>query len=267
VSVNTAAGIDVAIYTESGALPQNIADQETAMLKDAIQGTVNLTLFTPNEQDALADWVQAHTSGENHILILSGLLPTSIYAPGNTEPDGSIVEEFLDAGNTIIYVSEYSFYAIEGKQEANETGALQAILDVPEAYVWPTRGSKWSADKPRMTPTEDGKKYTPSIVEYDGKYPIHLEDYDGTDWEVEIALAENTDDPDDTRYDPCVIINTETGGRFGVFFQNFDRAGAVDLPRAEVISEYILNYYLAEVAAVEVDGKMISTWSRIKGEY
>ena len=117
-SVDFAAGVDVAICTVSHPMPQNDADEEIAVLRDAIQGAVDLQLFGAGDLDALADWVQGHTSSKNHILILTGILPTTLYASGNAEPDGSIVEEFLDAGNTIINTGEYTFYTVEGPQEA-----------------------------------------------------------------------------------------------------------------------------------------------------
>jgi hypothetical protein len=57
----------------------------------------------------------------------------------------------------------------------------------------------------------------------------------------------------------------ETGGRFGVFLQDYTPASV--MPRGAVMSEYILNYFLVEIAAVEADGKLSTTWGRIKGEY
>jgi len=261
ISINIAVGIDVAICTVAHPMPQSDADEEIAVLKDAIQEAVNLQLFGADDLDALADWVQEHTSGENHILILTGISPTTLYPAGNAKPDGSIVEEFLDAGNTIINTGEYPFYTIEGPQEANGDAALPNILDVPEAYVWHGREG-WRAGSVTMTPTADGKKYTPSLKEYGTSYPIHVEDYDGTPWELELTVAENTDE--NLRVDG-VIVNTETGGRFGVFVQAYvGDIPAPDVSWGAVISEYILNYYLVEVAAVQADGKLISTWAEIK---
>jgi len=262
MSVNIAAGIDVAICTVSHPMPQDDADQEIAILKDAIQGAVNLQLFGADDLDTLADWVQEHTGGKNHILILTGILPTTIYPAGNAKPDGSIVEDFLDAGNTIINTGEYTFYTIEGPQEANGDAALPNIIDVPEAYVWHGREG-WRAGSVTMTPTADGKKYTPSLKEYGTSYPIHVEDYEGTPWELELAVAENTDE--NLRVDG-VIVNTETGGRLGLFVQAYvGDIPAPDISWGAVISEYILNYYLKEVAAVQADGKLVSTWGKIKG--
>ena len=261
VSVDFAAGIDVAICTVSHPMPQNDADQEIDVLRGAIQGAVDLQLFGAGDLDALADWVQGHTSGKNHILILTGILPTTLYASGNTEPDGSIVEEFLDAGNTIINTGEYTFYTIEGPQEANEDAALPNILDAPDASVWHGREG-WRDGVVTMTPTADGKKYTPSLVEYGTSYPIHVEDYEGTPWELELAVAENTEE--NLRVDG-VIVNTETGGRLGIFVQAYvGDIPAPDISWGAVIGEYILNYYLREVAEVQAEAKLVSTWGEIK---
>jgi len=261
VSIDVAVGVDVAICTVAHPWPKATADKEIAVLKDAIQGAVNLQLFGANELDDLADWVKNHTNSENQILILTGILPSTIYAAGNAEPDGSLVEEFLDAGNTIINTGEYTFYTIEGPNEANEDAALPNIIDVPEAHMWQGREG-WREGVVVMTPTANGKKYTPSIVEYGTSYPIHVEDYDGTSWELELAVTENTEE--DLRVDG-VIVNTKTGARLGVFVQAY----VGDIPEPDVswgavISEYILDYYLKEVAAVQADGKLVSTWGKIK---
>jgi len=262
VGTGMAASVYVAICTVSHPMPQNDADQEIAILSDALQGVVNLQLFGAGDLDTLADWVEAHTSGTNNILILTGILPSTIYASGNAEPDGSIVEEFLDAGNTIINTGEYTFYTIEGPNEANEDMALPNILDAPDAYVWHGREG-WRDGVVVMTPTADGAKYTPSLKEYGTSYPLHVEDYDGTSWELELAVAENTEE--NLRVDG-VIVNTETGGRLGIFVQAY----VLDIPAPDiswgaVISEYILNYYLSEVAAVQADGKLSTTWGSVKG--
>lgn len=265
IIANIAVGIDMAIYTES--FTWTSGEEEMGELKDKLQGRVEVELFGKDDLGGLADWVQDHTSGENNILILTGLVPTSIYPAGNAKKDGSVIEDFLDAGNTVINSGEYPFYSCEGAVESNSDIALREILDVPDAWAWPTGGVGWTDGGTLVTPTADGEKYTPSIVEFMSSRPLHAEHYDGWPWEVELVLAENTDDPNFLTMDPCVLVNTETGGRFGVFFDDPWMAGQEDLPRADVLSEYILNYYLVEVVAVEADGKMISTWGVIKGEH
>lgn len=261
INVDIAVGIDVAICTVAHPWPQATADKEIPIMTDMIKAAVDLQSFDAGDLDALATWVTEHTSGENHILILTGILPSTIYAAGNAEPDGSIVEEFLDAGNTIINTGEYTFYTIEGPDEINEDMALPNILDAPDAFVW--QGIEgWRDGAVTMTPTADGAKYTPSMVEYGTSYPIHVENYDGTPWELEIAVAENTEE--DLRVDG-MIVNTETGGRLGIFIQAY----VLDIPAPDiswgaVIGEFVANYYLSEVAAVQADGKITTTWGSIK---
>lgn len=261
INVDIAVGIDVAICTVAHPWPQATADKEIPIMTDMIKAAVDLQSFDAGDLDALATWVTEHTSGENHILILTGILPSTIYAAGNAEPDGSIVEEFLDAGNTIINTGEYTFYTIEGPDEINEDMALPNILDAPDAFVW--QGIEgWRDGAVTMTPTADGAKYTPSMVEYGTSYPIHVENYDGTPWELEIAVAENTEE--DLRVDG-MIVNTETGGRLGIFIQAY----VLDIPAPDiswgaVIGEFVVHYYLSEVAAVQADGKITTTWGSIK---
>jgi len=263
INVDIAVGIDVAICTVVYTWPQASADQEIPIMTDLIQEAANIQLFDAGDLDALADWVKDHTSDEKHVLILTGILPTTIYAAGNIQPEGSIVEEFLDAGNTIINTGEYTFYTSEGPNETNEDAALPLILDAPEAFVW--HGIEgWREGVVAMTPTADGKKYTPSLEEYGTSYPLHVENYDGTPWELEIAVAENTEE--DLRVDG-MIVNTETGGRLGIFLQAY----VGDIPEPDVswgavIGEFVVNYYLREVAAVQADGKLTTTWGSIKGE-
>ena len=254
-----AATFDVAIYTEAHPWPQARADDEIAALTDQLDGVVPFETFAAGEIDPVAGWVEDHASGELHMLILTGVLPTTLYAG---EAEGSPAERFLDAGNTIINTGEYTFYSIEGRQEANETGALQNIIDVPAAFVWQGRGDAWRADPVVMTPTANGQKVAPSIEEFGTSYPFHTEDYVGTPWELDIALAENTEE--DLRVDPGVIINTETGGRLGIFVQAY----VLDIPSPDVswgavMGEYILNHYLG-VAAVEPGGKLTSVWGEMK---
>ncbi|MAF09358.1 hypothetical protein CMK11_02810 [Candidatus Poribacteria bacterium] len=254
-----AANFEVAIYTEAHPWPQARADQELTALTDQLQGVISFEAFAAGEVDAVAAWVEEHAGGELHMLILTGLLPTTLYAG---EAEGSLAEEFLDAGNTIINTGEYTFYSIEGKQEANETGALQDIIDVPAAFVWQGRGDNWLPDPVVMAPTADGLEYAPSIEEFGTSYPFHTEDYVATPWELEIALAENTEE--DPRVDPGVILNTETGGRLGIFVQAY----VLDIPSPDiswgaVMGEYILNYYLG-VAAVAPGGKLASVWGAMK---
>jgi hypothetical protein len=64
--------------------------------------------------------------------------------------------------------------------------------------------------------------------------PFHLDDLDDTDWETEVSFADNGVD----RADPVIVRNRNTGGRIGIVYQTGDG----QMPRAQVISEIILNW-------------------------
>ena len=86
-------------------------DATTVMENIAANVPVSVEIFSSSEDDALADWLTAHTgNGQSDLLILSGRVPTSIYTGGNAQPDGSIAELFLDDGNCIINTGDWFFY-------------------------------------------------------------------------------------------------------------------------------------------------------------
>ena len=45
----------------------------------------------------IGDWAEDHTdNGVSDIIVTFGWFPTTLYTPGNADPDGSIGEEFLE---------------------------------------------------------------------------------------------------------------------------------------------------------------------------
>ena len=269
ISTQVEANYNFALHTDSHPWAREDpkgAQAEIDTIIKIIDNKVNLTAFEPKDIKGLADWVKAHTEGGGNTLILTGITPSTIYPTGNAKPDGSLLEEFLDAGNTIFNTGEYTFYTSEGPAETNGQAALPHIIDVPEAFVWMNRGpDAWAANPVEMTPTQEGKDHIPSLKKYNTSYPFHVEDYEKSPWELEIALAENKDD--DLRVDPAVLFNEETGGRLGIFVQTY--VGDVPHPGVswgDIMGEFIVNYYLPEVLSVEPTGKLTTTWGNLKGE-
>ncbi len=62
----------------------------------------------------------------------------------------------------------------------------------------------------------------------------HIDELEGSDWEVEVSFADNADN----RADPVIVRNKKTGGRIGIVYQKANDS----LPRAQIISEIILNW-------------------------
>ena len=241
---------DIAISTHAGWYGQAAADREMDEVVANVSG-ISIEVFTPDDWDALAKWVESHTgNGALDLLILNGQYPNTIYGPGNTQADDSLGEMFLDDGNIILNTGDYMFYVVDGGG-TNAAGGLQTMMDIGDITMWD--------DNTAVTVTDEGKKYTPSLVDFQTDRPFHLDQL-GDDWETEIILAGNDAG---TRADPVVVKSKSTGGRLIIFYQT---AGQDDDPRGETISEFLNNWYkpLLLDTAVEPTDKMASTWAEVK---
>ncbi len=228
----TAVASEVAISTQANWWGQAAADREVQEIADNVTG-MTVELFSVDEQDALAAWVDDHTGdGRSDLLILCGQFPDTIYEPGNGQADDSLAELFLDDGNTIINTGDYAFYVVNGAG-TNAAGGLQTMMDIAGITMWD--------DDTAVTVTADGAEFTPSLQDFQTDRPFHLDELEG-DWEPELILAGNDAG---TRADPVIVYNADTGGRLGIFFQT---SGQDDDPRGEVISEWINNWYIPNVA-------------------
>ena len=229
----TAMAVDIAISTQAGWFGQGAADREMQEIVDNVTA-VSVEQFTANDQDALAVWVAEHTGdGVSDLLILCGQFPDSIYAGGNAQVDGSLVELFLDDGNTIVNTGDYMFY-VNSAGTNNDVSGLQNMMDIPGIEMWD--------DDTAVVVTADGQDLTPSLVDFASDRPFHLDALEGN-WEAELVLAQNDAG---TRADAVIVHNIETGGRLGIFYQT---SGQDDDPRGEVISEWINNWYLPNLGS------------------
>jgi hypothetical protein len=226
----SAMAVDIAISTQGGWMGQGHADTEAQEIVDSVTG-VTIDVFTSTDHDALAEWVEEHTGdGVPDLLVMFGIFPDSIYPAGNAQTDGSLAELFLDDGNVIVNTGDYIFYVGSGGN--NDAGGLANMTDVSSAAMWGD-----DTGNTRFTPTEDGELYTPSLPTLSSNRPWFPAQFEGTDWEFELILAQSDDG---TQVHPGIIHNTRTDGRLGVFFQYSDDSQ----PRGEVISEWINNWYL-----------------------
>jgi hypothetical protein len=245
-----AMAVDVGISSQAGWWTQDAADREMAELVDAIRGSVgDVEIFPPDKQADLATWVKDHTNnGEADILILCGQVPDTIYAPGNTQADDSLIEVFLDSGNCVINTGDYLMYVVNGAG-TNAAGGIQTLMDLPATTMWD--------DNTAVEVTADGEKYTPSLQDFQTDRPFHLDELEDG-WEPMIIMAQNSAG---TRADPCIVKNTNTKGMVGIFYQT---ASQDDDPRSEVMGEFINSYYV--VVAVEPISKVATSWGAIKSE-
>lgn len=246
--------MDIGISTHAGWFGQAAADREAQVIVDTVKNKVgSIEMFPIAEQDELADWVKKNTGDKQiDMLLLSGQFPATLYKPGNADPNGSIAEEFLEDGNLIANTGDYMFYVVNGAG-TNAAGGLQNMMDIPGITMWD--------DNTPVEVTADGKKYLPSLKDFQTDRPFHLNELTG-DWETEVIFAGN-DGEDSTRAEPVVVRNAKDNGRLAIFYQTASQDAD---PRGTIISEFILNWLPTIIgsAAVEPTEKLTMTWGKIK---
>ncbi len=241
---------EVAIYTDrAGWIAQPTAKAEGEELAGLLKKPTNVVTLG---EDELKTWAEEHTdNGFSDIIVLFGDFPATLYPAGNTEPDGSVAENFLEGGNIFLNTADYIFYIVQGV-DANAVGGLQNMMDI-NVDMW--------AGGTAITPTDDGKKYTPSLGFFTSERPFK-EAQIINPWEVEVVFGDNGAG----LFDPVIMHDTETGGRIGIAFQE---PNVPTLPRGEVFAEMIDNYLDEALgpSAVDPNQKATTTWGHIKSDY
>lgn len=272
IGLSNAPAADLAIYsgpTNPGWISQEaaIANGE-AVANDADMKAIFETINVYGDGDevgydsALGLWMQEHTgNGQQDVFIAaSGTAPSAIYQFPNADPDGSNIENFVEDGNVFINVADWILYmSYEGGSRSADNGADGAanVFDIP-GLSFGNRGGP-------AVPTEMGSKYIPSLVEFQSDRPWHLEQFEGTDWEV-TPFAVSNDDPNSA--DPAVAVNQTYGGIIAAMWQKAQPDWEGDDPRAAGVIEFIANWLVENgeitTTPVEAQDKVATTWGRIK---
>ena len=175
--------------------------------------------------------LQTTSDGNVDVLILYGVLPTSIHPYPNSQPDGTVAEEWIEStdGNTILNHGDYFGYV-----DNNGVQTLQDIMDIPHITMW----DFGLENNTPMIVTKDGKEITPSLTNFQSDRAFHLDELTG-DWFAEKVLASNTGTSQATRADP-VIVRDGNRGRIGIVYQTFNEVN----PKGKVVAELIANFLL-----------------------
>ena len=262
---------DLAIYsgpTNPGWISQEaaIANAET-IVNDAQIQSIFESVENYGDGDemgpdsALGKWMVAHTgNGQQDVFIAaSGTAPSAIYQFPNADPDGSNIENFVEDGNVFINVADWILYmSYEGGSRSADNGAAGAanVFDIP--------GLTFGARGGPSVPTEAGEAYLPSLVEFQSNRPWHLEQFEGTDWEV-TAFAISNDDPDSA--DPAVAVHKTEGGIIAAMWQKAQPDWDGEDPRGIGVIEFITNWLMENgsiATPVDAKGKAAITWGDIK---
>lgn len=245
---------DVAIFSEAtGWISKDNADIQRAIvfdnLKDEVASVGDVVYKTDDE---IGPWAEDRIDdGKADIIIVFGWFPTTLYTPGNSQVDDSIAERFLYGGNIILNCADYAFYVTQGGGANGENG-LKTIINI-NADMW--------GGGTAITPTDDGKKYTPSLVNFTSERPFKANQIVDP-WSVEAKFGDNGD----TFFDPGIIKLNDSSGRVGICMQEPNRG---DLPRGQVLIEMISFISMQDDVAtpVEPNGKTSTTWGTLKAAW
>ena len=227
--------VDVLIYIGKTLwIRQEDAENEAEMTKFLLESESTQVEITKSKE-SVRDWMlQTTANGVVNVCILYGILPSTIYPSGNAQPDGSVAEKWIEAtdGDTILNHADYFGYnSSEGK--ANERGAMQNLMDLPEIEI---NVYEHNID---MFVTVEGSRLAPSMVHFRSDRPFPLDQLEN-EWFAEKILASDTGNTQATLADP-VIVRDGDRGRLAIVFHTLYKND----PKAEVAAQ-IINYLLAQ---------------------
>ena len=255
LSINTVAysqdlsNVNVLMYTGAVSwMSLEDANLQSQMTRQLLSSKGIQAEIVQNE-DSVRDWMLQTTSDGNvDVLILYGTLPISIYPPFNSQPDGSVAENWIEStdGNTILNHGDYFGFWAGGNQEElggqNGIQALQAIMDIPHITMW----DFGLENNTPMIVTKDGKEVTPSLTNFKSDRAFHLDELTGN-WFAEKVLASDTGTSQATRADP-IVVRDGNRGRIGIVYQTFNEVN----PKGKVVAELIANFLLGNNHKISV---------------
>lgn len=263
--------VDVLIYTNRSFWitleDAEMAAETTKRRLDSHGVQVHIT-----KNDAYVREWMLHTTGDGNmnVIVLYGVLPAAVYGTGNSQPDGSIAENWIETmdGDTVLNHADYIAYntdydvdkitewnpiMADGPVEAGEVQAvgsnvergLRNLMDNPNislfAPVPNPRVIGASTGGPiSMVVTSDGMALAPSLVDFESYRPIPLNQLQG-EWFAEKVFASDTGNAEAAYADP-VIVRDGNLGRLAIVHATTEHVG---LQNGDVAAEIIINYLLA----------------------
>ena len=166
------------MYTgDTGWITRAEAATEAETTKRLLQAAGIQAEITESE-NTVKQWMLRTTSdGAVNVLILYGVIPTTLYPPENTLPDGSVAENWIETrdGNTILNHADY--FGFRGTGDIfNGVDMLQNLMDIPNITLAPETPP---FDNIPMFVTTDGSVLTPSLVNFQSDRPFPLHQFRG----------------------------------------------------------------------------------------
>ena len=227
-------GPKVLIYTGDTSWITSQAARDAAEVTRNLLLAAGISTGTTGDEAWVKRWMQRTASDSRvNVLILYGILPPSIYPNGNTQPDGSVAERWIETsdGNTLLNHADYFGF----NRFANREGALQNLMDTPGLRI-PLIDYRHLP----MDVTATGVALTPSLVDFGSDRPLPLSQLQGG-WVAEKVLASHTSVDGEVWADP-VVVRDGNRGRIALLHQTQWQ----DNPKGEVAAELIINYLLSD---------------------
>ena len=244
--------VDVLIYTNRSYW---ITLENVAMAAETTRNLVESEGFSveiTKDPAHVKEWMLQTTSDGNvNVIILYGVLPDSVYGAGNTQPDGSIAENWIETmdGDTILNHADYIAWnsdfevgevtGIVRTEDVgvNQEGGLQNLMDNSSISL---RDNRDVMSQKTMIVTSDGMALAPSLVDFESYRSIQLNQLQG-EWFAEKIFASDTGNAQAACADP-VIVRDGDRGRIAIIHGTPYHEGLLN---GEVAAEIIINYLLA----------------------
>ena len=231
----------VAIYTgNTGWISKAEADAQAEICVDALDaaGIEAQWFASPAQKADVANWVTAATNnGKVDVLVLYGYVPETIFGAGNTQPDNSLAELFIEStdGDMILNHADWMFYV---SIVNNGAEGLQHLMDTNPITLW--------GDNTPMYVTPDGAEIAPTLEDYKTDRALRFNELKG-EWHIEAALARDAYAP---RADP-VIARDGNRGRVAFAYQtNPADPTYVPDPKGAVAAEMIA-WIMTQIPEIE----------------
>ncbi|RKU30510.1 hypothetical protein C6499_06165 [Candidatus Poribacteria bacterium] len=250
--------VDVLIYTNRSYW---ITLEDVAMAAETTRNLVESGGFSveiTKDPAHVREWMlQTTGDGNMNVIIFYGVLPDSVYGAGNSQPDGSIAENWIETtdGDTILNHADYIAWnsdfevgevtGIVRTEDVgvNQEGGLQNLMDNPTISL---RDHRNIMSPKTMIVTSDGMALAPSLVDFVSHRSVQLDQLQG-EWFAEKIFASDTGDDEAACADPVVLRDGDRG-RVAIIHGTFEHTGLLN---GEVAAEIIINYLLAPPTMTE----------------
>ena len=244
--------VDVLIYTNRSYW---ITLEDVEMAAETTKNLVESEGFSveiTKDPAHVAGWMlQTTGDGNVNVIILYGVLPNSVYGAGNTQPDGSIAENWIETmdGDTLLNHADYIAWnsdfevgevtGIVRTEDVgvNQEGGLQNLMDNPNISL---RDNRAVMSQKTMIVTSDGMTLAPSLVGFESYRSVQLNQLQG-EWFAEQIFASDTGNDEAACADP-VIVRDGDRGRIAIIHATPYHEGLLN---GEVAAEIIINSLLA----------------------